>query len=87
MAVFGALELMTCKHLTVQDKAAAHAGADEESDDIFIPLSDAVFVFTENAEIDVHCREEGNAELLFHGALDVIIPPWEIGRKQNDALS
>ena len=44
-------------------------------------------VLAQNAEIHVVSDVEGDSEPLFHGALDVIIPPGQVGGEQDHALA
>ena len=86
MAVFGGFELVAGEEFAVENQAAAHAGADEEADDVLIALAGAEVIFTQDAQVDVVADEEGNAELLAHGGGDVIVAPGQVRRKEDDAF-
>ena len=86
MAVFGSLELMPCEEGSVQDQAAAQAGADEEADNIFISAGGAEVVFTQHAQVHVVAHIKRYAELLAHCAGHVIVPPGKIRREKHDAV-
>ena len=86
MAVLGSFELIACEKGTVQDQAAAQAGAHEETDDVFISAGGAEVIFTQHAQVYVVAYIEGHAELLAHGAGHVIVPPGKVRRKEYDAV-
>ena len=85
VAVFGSLELIAGVERAVEDQAAAHTGADEESHDVFISLTRAEVVLAQHAQIDVVADVERNAELFAHRACHVVVPPGEVRREEHDA--
>ena len=86
MTVFGSFELVAGEEPAVEDQATAHAGADEETDDVLIAFGGAEVIFTQDAKVYIVADEEGNAEFLAHGGGDVVIAPGQVRREEHDSL-
>ena len=68
-----------------EDQAAAHAGADKETDDVFVPAPDTEMVFTQDAQVYVVSDIEGDAEFAPHGGGHIIVAPRKVRRKEHHA--
>ena len=79
-------KLCAGKELAVQDQTAAHAGAGEKADDVFIALRCAELVFAQHAKVHIVAHKEGDAELFLDGPGDVVVAPGKIRREKHDAV-
>ena len=85
MAVFCCFETGAGKELAIENQAAAHTCADEETDHVVITFGSAIGMFTEYTNVDVIADIERDAKTGLDGRTDIIITPGQIRREQNDA--
>ena len=77
---------MSGKELAVYDQSCAHAGSDEESDDLCQSLGRAVFPLTVYADVNVISDKERYLEFLFDRFFDLVVSPGKIRREKHHSL-
>ena len=85
VTVLRRFELVAGVESAVQDQTASHAGADKEAHHVLVASGHAVFELSQHPQIHVVSDVEGDSEPLFHGALDVVVPPGQVGGEQHHA--
>ena len=83
MAHLRGFEPVAGVELSVQDEAAAYAGAHEQAHHVPVALGRAEAILPQDPQVHVVADEEGHAEAAFHGASDIVVPPGQVGGKQD----